>query len=98
MIVRVETTNIQAVERIAEIVKQVGFEAPLQVMRLPNKTFVVAIIGQGADSIKFEIFNGIYGIRISRDNKFFLENHPQFKEYWQFLEEFGNQRKQTAGV
>ena len=85
--------NIRVVEKIAEKLNSIGLDlhSYVKVMRKDNKNFVIAIVNF---EINKEVFHGIYGIvSIKSSNEFFVDNYEKFLEYWEFLEQFDNQRK-----
>lgn len=85
-----KSANLAMVETVAIAFERAGYDVQIKNHMQPsNKTgIIMAILGKGikkADTLFFERLPGIE--KIEKDNAFFVANHEEFVEAWQFFNE-----------
>ena len=87
MIIRVDSCNIQVVEKVKKVLDSTKLPLEVKVRRLPNMRFVISVGGDSA-SVDFKVFEGIFGITLSRSDKAFADHWQEFTDYDTFIRDF----------
>jgi len=97
MIIKMKTVNVMATEEVIKILKDLGcFD--IQIMRMQNKKFVIAVLGSDADGIDLKIFEKVFGVEsVKRSNDFFVLHYAEFQEEFQFFQ-FFDKRIEPVGA